>query len=111
MKRVISTVLLATLLLTMIVTLTSCGGPDGKYGHEYLNLEFDGDKVTVNVKVFGTFSSTGKYKLGDDNEIIITYDDDKNSANLPTNLVYNEDDDTIECKLGIFGTITLDKID
>lgn len=112
MKRVLTSVLALALLLTMVLTLASCGAkPKGKYGHDKLYLEFNGNKVKVTVKLIGEVTSEGTFEMGENNEINITYKDEDKSATLPTGLTYNKDKDTVECKLGILGTITLEKID
>ena len=112
MKRVFASVLALALLLTMVFTLASCGSkPKGKYGHEKIYLEFDGNNVSVTVNFLGEFTSKGTFEMGDDNSINITYEDEDSSGTLPTGLVYNEEDDTIECSLGILGKITLEKVD
>ena len=110
MKKILLSVLAVTLLITMLFTLVSCGPrPDGKYGHKNLNLEFDGDKVTVNLDFLVKLSATGTYEM-DDDQIVITYEGDKSDASLPTNLVYDADSDTIKCKLSVLGEITLEKV-
>ncbi len=112
MKRVLTSVLALALLVTMVLTLASCGAkPKGKYGHDNLYLEFDGDKVSVTLEVLGVKStSKGTYTLDDDNNIKITYENEDSKGSVPTGLVYNADKDTIECKF-LGSTITLDKID
>lgn len=110
MKKILLSVLAVTLLVTMLFTLTSCGPrPDGKYGHKNLNLEFDGDKVTVNVDFLVKISASGTYEMEDD-KIVITYEGDESTSSMPTNLVYDADSDTIKCKLGVLGEITLEKV-
>ncbi|MBQ4120986.1 MAG: hypothetical protein IJD35_03120 [Clostridia bacterium] len=110
MKRILLSVLAVTLLVTMLFTLTSCGPkPDGKYGHKNLNLEFDGDKVTVNVDFLVKVSASGTYEM-DDDKIVITYEGNDSTSSMPTNLVYDADNDTIKCKLGVLGEITLEKV-
>ena len=110
MKKIILSILAVTLLCTMLFTLVSCGSkPSGKYGHENLNIEFDGDNIIVNVDFMVKVSSKGTYKM-DGDQIVITYENDKNIASMPTNLVYDADSDTIKCKLGVLGEITLEKV-
>ena len=110
MKKIILSILAVTLLCTMLFTLVSCGNkPDGKYGHKNINLEFDGSKVTINVDFVVKVTTSGTFKM-DGDQIVITYEDDKNSGSMPTNLVYDADSDTIKCKLGILGEITLEKV-
>lgn len=111
MKKLLLSVLAVTLLITMLFSFASCGDPkpNGKYGHEYLNLEFDGNKVSVNLDFIVEISTTGTYEM-DGEKIVITYESDEGSSSMPTNLVYNAEDDTIKCKLGVMD-ITLKKVD
>ena len=109
MKKILLSVLAVTLLCTMLFTLVSCSNkPDGKYGHKNLNLEFDGDKVSVNLDFGIKASASGTYEM-DGDKIVITYEGDDANSSLPTNLVYDADSDTIKCKLGILGEITLER--
>lgn len=112
MKKVLTSVLAIALLLTMVFTLASCASkPKGKYGNDNLYLSFDGNEVSVTVKIIGEYTAKGTYELGENNEIDITYEDKGGATTLPTGLVYDPDSDTIKCSLGILGTITLEKVD
>lgn len=112
MKKILLSVLALTILCTMLFSFASCGAskPDGKYGHENLNLEFDGDKVTVNLDFLVKVSASGTYAM-DGSKIVITYEGDDVNTTLPTNLEYDADTDTIKCKLSILGEIILEKVD
>lgn len=109
MKKFLLSVLAITLLFTMLFSFTACAQkPTGKYGHKNLNLEFDGDKVSVNLDYLVKVSASGTYKMVDD-KIMITYEGDNVSSSLPGILTYDADNDTIQCKLGVLD-ITLEKV-
>ena len=112
MKKVLTAMVAVSLLLCMILSFASCGEskPSGKYGAKELNLEFKGDKVSVNLD-FTVLkgSASGTYEM-DDDKIVITYDDDKVDAKFPTALTYDADKDAITCDLGFLGKHTLEKV-
>ena len=66
MKRILSTLVLAAMLLCMALSLTSCGGPSGSYRDALgvTTIEFDGGKATITV--LGGFSYTASYEMGED---------------------------------------------
>ena len=110
MKKLLRSAILITLVLVVLLSLASCSAkPKGTYSNSLLSLTFDGDDVTAKVLGSDSLSVSGKYKLGDEGEIIITWDDgEDSSAQLPTGLTYNKDDDKLEYKLaGI--TFSLEK--
>lgn len=112
MKKTLLAILAIALLFTMLLSFASCGEskPEGKYGSQYLNLEFDGDKISVNLNMVVTSASaSGTYQM-DGDRIVITYEGEDASASLPTNLVYDAENDTIQCALGTLGNITLEKV-
>ena len=112
MKKIISALLVVTLLLTLALTLTSCGNkPSGKYGGDVVTVEFDGNKVSVTFKILvASTTTTGTFEMGENNEILVTYDDSKDAEKAPSGWTYDKDADAIKCKfLGM--DITLDKID
>lgn len=110
MKKFLLLVLAVALVCAVIFVVFSYSKkPDGKYGHENLNLEFDGDKVSVNLDFVIKASASGTYEM-DGDKIVITYEGNDSSSSMPTNLVYDADSDTIKCKLGILGEITLEKV-
>lgn len=75
MKKILSLILVATLLCACVFTLASCGNkPSGTYKDEagFVTLEFKGNKVTVSA--LGE-SKSGTFKIvkdGEDLEIEIT---------------------------------------
>ncbi len=115
MKKVLSAVLAATLVLVMIFSLTSCTKkPSGKYGYEErlsaLTLEFEGNTVTVTAKFIVSVSATGTFEMGENGEILITYEDEEDTESMPSGLVYNAEEDTIECSFAR-DTIKLEKVE
>ena len=83
MKKIISIVLAAALMLCTLFALASCGGLSGKYELDAFvasaTYEFKGNKVTLTAEVGGFEKSfEGKYKLvkdGDAQKIEFTFDD------------------------------------
>ncbi|MBR2986727.1 MAG: hypothetical protein IKC63_01780 [Clostridia bacterium] len=112
MKKIISALLVVVMLFTLVFTLTSCGNkPSGKYGGETVTVEFDGDKVSVTFKILvASTTTTGTFEMGENNEILVTYDDSEDAEKAPSGWTYDKENDAIKCKfLGI--DITLEKID
>ena len=105
MKKIISALLVVTLLLTLALTLTSCGNkPSGKYGNKLFSVTFDGNEITYKALLWST---KGTFEMGEENEIIITWEgDDGKKEELATSATYDKDSDTIKW-LGI----TLEKVE
>lgn len=109
MKTILRTTLLVALVLVMTFSLASCGGrPSGTYSNSIISLTFDGSTVTARIFGNDSLSISGEYELNDDNEIVITWEDNDASAQLPTGLTYNQDEDQLEYSL-IGATFTLSK--
>ena len=67
MKKLLSIVLAALLLVSSLAMLASCGGPSGKYGSDNYTLKFSGSKVTVTWKgLTKSYEMTGKFEMGKD---------------------------------------------
>ena len=101
MKKTISAVLVAILLVSSIFVLASCGGLSGTYKSGTTSLEFSGDKVTIkfDLGVVAT-TSTANYKLGEDDNgnrtITFTYDEGQKENSVLKNgiaLPFNEGSD------------------
>ena len=105
MKKIISALLVVVMLFTLVFTLTSCGNkPSGTYGNKLFSVTFDGNEVTYKALLWST---DGTFEMGDDNEIIITWEgDDGKKEELATSATYDKDSDTIKW-LGI----TLEKVE
>lgn len=105
MKKIISALLVVTLLLTLALTLTSCGNkPSGTYGGKLFSVTFDGNEITYKALLWST---KGTFEMGEENEIIITWEgDDGEKEELATSATYDKDSDTIKW-LGI----TLEKVE
>ena len=112
MKKILSAILVVTMILTLALTLTSCGNnPSGKYGGDNVTVEFDGDKVSVTFKVLiASTTSTGTFEMGENNEILVTYDDSEDAEKAPSGWTYDKENDAIKCKFLGFD-ITLEKIE
>lgn len=81
MNKAIKVVALSLVLVILVATLASCGGPSGKYvmtvgsiKTEAVYFEFKGSKVNVHLVALDI--EGGKFKIKDD-KISITYSDDK----------------------------------
>lgn len=93
MKKTISTLLVAVLLISSMFLLVSCGGLSGSYKSGTTTLDFSGDNVTIKfeVTVVVTISktSTAKYQLGNDDNgnrtITFTYGDGQEENSLLAN--------------------------
>ena len=107
MKKTLSSILLCVLLVTLMLTLVSCGGPSGRYEGSFFDLKFRGNKVTV---IVGDDELTGTYDIDkEDGKKTIEFDFiDEDEANdkekyilgiidaiLGAELPFSEDGDTI----------------
>lgn len=112
MKNVIKVLVAISLIAVMLVSLVACGNkPSGEYGNDVVTATFKGNEVTVTFKVL-LISSTvnGTFKMGEDNQILITYEDEEEAKSAPSGWTYDKENDAIECNFGI-GKITLEKKD
>ena len=72
MKKTISSILLCALILSVMLTLVSCGGLSGTYQGLFFDLKFNGDKVTA---IVGDQELTGTYEIKEKNgEKTISFD-------------------------------------
>lgn len=113
MKNVIKAVLAISLIAVMLLSLVACGNkPSGEYGGDVVTATFKGNEVTVTFSA-GIFSTTttGTFEMGENNEILITYEDEDEAKSAPSGWTYNKDEDTIECNFGLLGKIKLEKKD
>ena len=69
MKKTLSALLLCALLVSVMLTLVSCGGLSGTYDGTLFDLKFKGDDVTV---IIGDKELKGTYEIKekDDNKTI-----------------------------------------
>lgn len=90
MKKALRLTALCLVLVMMVATLASCGGPSGKYtASSFLGgkvtLNFDGDNVTITIidPVFGTevFNKTTTYTIEDD-KISFDFADEEETDSL-----------------------------
>lgn len=113
MKKVISSVLVATLLLITVLSLASCGNtPKGTYASEngVVSVNFDGDKVAVTFKVVVSITLNGTFAMGENNEILITYEGEESSSSAPSGWTYDKDADAIKCDF-LGAELVLNKVD
>lgn len=112
MKNVLKAALAISLIAVMLLSLASCGNkPSGEYGTNNVTATFKGNEVTVTFSV-GILSTTatGTFEMGENNEILITYEDEEESKSAPSGWTYDKEADAIKCKfIGI--EITLEKKD
>lgn len=96
MKRIISTILVCTLMVCMLFTLASCGKKlNGTY-----SMEEDGVKVTYDFKRDGTFECTMEAGIFGDIEFDGTYEIDGKEITLVYELLGEEVDETFDFKKG-----------
>ena len=112
MKNVMKVVIALSLIAVMLLCLVACGNkPSGEYGGDVVTATFKGNEVTVTFKVLMLSSTVnGTFEMGENNEILITYEDEDEAKSAPSGWTYNKDEDTIECNFGL-GKITLEKKD
>lgn len=110
MKKILTSVLAVALIAVMLFTLVSCGNkPSGTYGNKLYSVTFDGDKVTYTV--IGSISIEGTFEMGEENKILVTWEDEGESKSAPSGWTYDKDADAIKFSLGVLGTVTLNKVE
>ena len=107
MKKALKLVALSLVLVMMVATLASCGGPSGKYealvAGTGVTMNFDGDEVTIAYLVVGQqiVSYDMTYEIEDD-KITFSVPDDSVVTNevikalISTPLSYEEVDNGIK---------------
>ena len=120
MKKVISTLLVAVMLVGSMFILVSCGGLSGTYKAETIvgstTLEFSGNKVTITNKVGGaTFDPvTANYELGEKEDgsrtITFSYDEGvEEDETLKGTVSFSEGSDDNGSYIKIAGILTFYK--
>lgn len=110
MKKILTSVLAIALIAVMLCSLVSCGNkPSGTYGNKLYSVTFDGDKVTYTL--VGSVSIEGTFEMGEENQILVTWENEGESKSAPSGWTYDKDADAIKFKLPVVGDVTLNKVE
>lgn len=106
MKKVLSMILVCTLMLGCVFALSSCGGPSGTYEGELGvgTYTFSGNTYTHVTKVANISSTvTGTFKMGEDEKgktIIFTTGEGEKATTTTFSYSEGREDDVFYIKIG-----------